>query len=588
MNWAKMTDGPTLLNPKLLWPVLLGCALLWTIFIWKEWSQRREIRFWVKIMTSFIGLSCLGLMMLKPALPMEQAKGRGIVLTEGFQSAQLDSLRSKYKGIPVERYAPGEILKVTDKADSLFLLGNGLRPFDFWQMQDRAITFLGAGETSGWSVIRHEKQFNLGEALHVRAEYMQPKKDHWAILLDNAGNPLDSILFEETESQELEFTASPKASGRFVYALVEKDQDGTIASEEPLPIIVENMRPLKVLMVNDFPTFETKYLKNFLAEMGHEVSVRSQLTRNKYKFEYFNTASKPVYQFTQKDLEDVDLLIIDADSYADLSASSRTALEKSVEVDGLGLFVQPNTSLFKNSKNSFLKFNVDYPEKVSFSGSSRTLEKYPYMFREDFPVQSILMDSVTIASYLVRGKGKMASSVLRNSYQLILEGDQGLYARLWTKILDRIVRKSEKLAEWESLTEIPHIDEPLQFYVRTRLETPQVQTEGALIPLQQDLQVSSYWQGTTYPRKQGWNQLEIQKDSIATFPYYVFSGDERKTVSQRQRMMANIKEFGINENGLEQDIALTKILQPIAPVWFYALFLLCMGWLWLEPKLSGQ
>ena len=519
---------------------------------------------------------------------MEQAKGRGIVLAEGFRSVQLDSLRSKYKGIPVEQYVPGKILTVKDEADSLFLLGNGLQSFDFWQLQDRAITFLGLGETSGWSVIQHEKLINLGEALHVRAKYLQPEKDHWAVLFDNAGNPLDSILFEGMKSQQLEFATRPKASGRFVYALVEKEQDGKMVSEEPLPIIVEEMRPLKILMVNDFPTFETKYLKNFLAEMGHQVSVRSQLTKNKYKFEYFNTASKPVYQFTQKNLEDFDLLIIDFDSYADLSTSSRTALEQSVAQDGLGLFVQPNTSLFTNSKNPFLKFNVDYSEKVSFGGLSRTLEKYPYSFGEDFPVQSILMDSVTIASYLIKGKGKMATTVLKNSYQLILEGDQGLYARLWTKILDRIVRKSEKLVEWEGLTKIPRPNEPFMFTLRTGLPKPQAYTSNAIVPLMQDLEVPTLWQGTHYPRTPGWNLLKVPRDSIADFQYYVFEEHHRKSVTQVQVMEANTREFGMKKSSKNNGVSPDRTLRAVSSVWFFMVFLLCMGWLWLEPKLFGN
>ncbi|RIV43364.1 hypothetical protein FQ017_13015 [Flagellimonas pelagia] len=582
-----MIDGLTLLNSKFLWPIVLGLVVLWTIFIWKEWSQRRERRFWIKIILAFIGLSCLALIILKPALPKEQAKGRGVVLTEGFRLTQLDSLKSKYKRIPVEQYIPGKVLMVTDEADSLFLLGSGVQPFDFWQLQGESITFLGADETKGWSEIQHDSHINLGDGFQVMAKYVQPKKNHWAVLLDNGGNSLDSVLFEDDPYTEVTLGTRPKAGGRFEYALVEKDSSGAMVSVEPLPVEIEEREPLKVLIVNDFPTFETKYLKNYLAEMGHQVSVRSQLTKNKYKFEYFNGAANPIYQFTQKALEELDLLIIDADSYDNLNNSSRSALEKSIKDDGLGVFVQPNASFFKRSKNAFLEFVPDYSEKVSFDGPSHALEKYPYAFQGSFPAQSILMDSVSIASYLVKGKGKIATTVLKNSYQLILEGDQEYYAFLWSKILNGIVRKSEMPAEWESITEIPKPDKPFHFKLRTGLPTPYVKSDEAAISLIQNLEISTVWQGTTYPRNPGWNQLQIQKDSAADFHYYVYDDFQRKTVSEKQTREANLREFGMGKSVEESKITSTQTLEPIPPTWFFVLFLLCMGWLWLEPKLSA-
>ncbi len=583
-----MIDGLSFLNSKILWLVVLGLVILWTIFIWKEWSQRKEKRFWIKGVVSLVGLICLGMIILKPALPKALEEGIGIVLTDGYRQTQLDSLKSKYKRIPVQQYVPGQALNITAKADSLFLLGHGLPDFDFWQIQDKSVTFLGADDEPGWSDIQHDKHIFLGETLKVKANYYRPEKDHWAVLLDHTGNPLDSVLFDEGPNSIVSITTNPKASGRFEYSLAEKDENGETVSEEPIPVLIEETLPLKILIVNDFPTFETKYLKNYLAEKGHEVSVRSQLTRNKYKFEYFNGASNPIYQFSQQILADYDLLIIDADSYFNLNNTSKSALDKNLVEDGLGLFVQPNASFFKSSKQTFLSFEADYSEKLALGGSLGSMEKYPYAFTKVFPSQTILMDSVPVAAYVVKGKGKMATTHLKNSYQLLLDGKVEVYTRIWTTILAEIVREREKVAEWESLTEIPRIDEPFQFNLRTRLETPQVHNEEALVPLRQDLQVSYYWQGTTYPRNPGWNQLEIQKDSIAPFSYYVFKADERNTVSQKNTLRVNNREFGERRHVSVQKAKQTKILQVLPPIWFYVLFVLCMGWLWLEPKLSGQ
>ncbi|WP_431137742.1 hypothetical protein, partial [Psychroserpens mesophilus] len=92
---------------------------------------------------------------------------------------------------------------------------------------------------------------------------------------------------------------------------------------------------------------------NFLAENGHSVVVRSQLTKGRYKFEYFNTEAVPVYQLTENGLQPFDLVIIDADSYLELPTSSKAALDFNIQEEGLGLFVQPSPAIFNQSRKGF-------------------------------------------------------------------------------------------------------------------------------------------------------------------------------------------------------------------------------------------
>ena len=64
-----------------------------------------------------------------------------------------------------------------------------------------------------------------------------------------------------------------------------------------------------------------KYLKNYLAESGHKVLAQSRLTKDRYKYEYFNMSNKSNVGFTQEQLKPYDLLIIDGQSLNLLSSS---------------------------------------------------------------------------------------------------------------------------------------------------------------------------------------------------------------------------------------------------------------------------
>ncbi|SDQ98544.1 hypothetical protein [Flagellimonas zhangzhouensis] len=582
-----MSDGFMLLNHNLFWPLLIGCLVLLGFFVWKEWHQKGQSRFWIKIAVACIGLTSLFLLILKPATPKDTTTGKAIVLTEGYRAEQLDSLKKVFKRIKSEEYVSGKSLSIIEDVDSLFLLGHGVPLYDFWQLEGKSVQFLGGEAISGWTQIHHTDELELGEELKVQAQYQNPQKEYWAVLKDNGGNPLDSVQFEEGEEQLVQFTVQPKASGHFVYQLEEKNAEGALVSSEPIPFIVEDREPLHILILNTFPTFESKYLKNYLAEKGHQVLVRSQLTKNKYKFEYFNRDTQPIYQLSKQALEAFDLLVFDVESYQNLGRSASTVLKESMAENGLGVFIQPSGNLFTLSKNQLpIGFDADFNTDISLGNPPQSLQKYPFAFQQEFPLQPIKMDSTTIAAYLPQGKGKMGTSLLQNTYQLVLDGKPDSYAAIWTEILDALVPQFEKSASWEMVTDIPRVDEPANFWVHSSTNPLEVEIEASSkLPLLQDVPIPSRWKGVQYPRKKGWNQLQIPADSTSQFSYFVFGKNERTTVSQQNVYEQNQRYFGQGKSSNAQVSATSKKMEPISPLWFFVPFLLSMGWLWLEPKL---
>jgi len=584
-----MSDGAVFINQNLLWPVILVGLVLWAIFIWKEWSQRKERRFWVKLVAAFLAIVSLAMIVVRPSTWQKSTDGKGIILTKGYRPAQLDSLKSIYKRIQTEEYTKESPLSILKDADSLFLLGHGVESFDLWQLQDKSIAFMGGEMVAGWTAISHENKIPFGEILHLNARHSNPKTGHWAILVDNGGNPLDSVPFEEAEEQIVQLNANTKASGQFVYHLLIKNDEGKIISNEPLPIQVVEGEPLKILMVNTFPTFETKYLKNFLTDKGHQVMARTQLTKGKYKFEYFNGASAPIYGFTEENLKEYDLLVIDTDSYTALGRRSKEAMGEAMKTYGLGVFIQPNESLFRLSERKLpFQFNRDFITEITLGAPAQSVQKYPFEFKNDVRTQKIMVDSVQVAAYVPMEKGKIGATVLQNTYQWILDGSEALYANIWTQILKNITKEQEEVIAWNAVTKTPRINQPFEFEVRTSINGTEVTTdEGAHIPLIQNSLVPSKWRGVQYPRKSGWNTIKVSNDTVSKFSYFVFDKNQRKSIALSERLKANYWEFGAQKRFNSIASSSHKELEPISLIWFYLPLLLCLGWLWLEPKLDN-
>jgi hypothetical protein len=123
----------------------------------------------------------------------------------------------------------------------------------------------------------------------VKGLYQKSSTREPIVLEDPAGAGLDSIILNSEKEQAFHLGTNLKVAGNYVFSLAIKDSLGNLISRDPLPIVVNEKEKLKILVLNSFPTFETRTLKNFLAEAGHGLVVRSQITRGRFKYEYLNT-----------------------------------------------------------------------------------------------------------------------------------------------------------------------------------------------------------------------------------------------------------------------------------------------------------
>ncbi|WP_031429187.1 hypothetical protein [Flavimarina sp. Hel_I_48] len=580
-----MIENIIFLNEKWFWPIISLGLLMWIILIGTSWFSGRKKGFPLKIITGSIAISALVLIAMKPATISTRDGETGVLLTQGYSENQLDSLKKAIRDLVVLDYSKDlNLSEALDSLTEITILGSGVKSYDLWQFDSIGVQFLPGQLPNGIIKLNYPKEASIGDKFSVDGVYHSVKVKNRVVLQDPGGTALDSTDVNAGQS-EFNLQTILKATGKLVYRLVEKDSTGSVLHDNPLPLNIIPKVVLNVLVLNDFPSFETKYLKNFLAENGHKVLIRSKITKGRYKYEYLNRDQISFADLSQPMLEDFDLLIIDYLSLKNLSNSAKNGLQRAVFEDGLGVFVQADASFFRSSKVfPQLNFDNDIQTSVRLTDFPRTiLAKSPFIFKKSFDLEIIhTSDTKILSAYKRNGIGRLGTTVLETSYQLLLNGKKDSYDRLWTQILSPLAKPQTDLAEWAVAQEPLHVDEPLLFQLHTTENDPEVRDKnGNPIALKQNFDLPEKWEGRTYPNSKGWQQLQVEGDTTEILNYFVLDAMDWKPLSNYKKMEANKNYFKRNKSSVTE----REYIEPINLWWFYGIFLLTIGYMWLEPKL---
>lgn len=565
-------------------PVIIAAIALYAVFLFKEWDRKGK-RFFVRALVGLITLVALVFLILRPLGPDLGMEAKGVLLTDGYRPEILDSLRKRHKNIREFQYAANASMKeVLDSISSLYILGNGVRTYDFWQFKDVPTRFLNAGEPNGIIRLDFDRQPRVGDEWVIRGAYRTSESNHRLVLTDPGGTPLDSIRIDTAGLSHFRLATDLKASGRYRYHLQVKDASGVTLANERIPVQVRPKKALRFLMMLSFPTFDSKYLKNFLAEAGNALTVRNQLSRGKYKFEYFNTPRLPFNALSKKLLDSQDVLLIDAVAWANLSRSSRRTVENAVKHDGLGLLILPNEGFFKGPNDFGFEFVRAAGTKTSLAQWPEIMvTKYPFRIQNSMGLQTIhRSDGKMLTAYVKNGKGRIGTTVVMNSYELVLQGNQRVYREFWTDLLTAIARRNQPLLEWDPSGWLTYTNEPFKFTVRTSVDNPSIYGENGRIALARHVDIKEHYNGTTYPREEGWNKLQSSSDSLSVLNFYVMDSLQWKSVRAFNTQMSNERQFSDNQLPFPKKM----VLRPIHQAWFFLIGLIGLGYLWLAPKLE--
>jgi hypothetical protein len=427
------------------------------------------------------------------------------------------------------------------------------------------------------------------------------------VILEDPGAPRDSV---EVTAANGEFTLGdrPRAPGPIEYRL--RIRGGTAPEiAETIGVAVRRVALPSILILDASPSFETVYLKHWLAERGAQVTIRTSISKGKYRTERLNDAPGQVDRLTDQVLGRYEVLLADGGSLAALSSPERSALDRAIRERGLGLLVTADVPWLLARGNCGLMNGVALDPIASSLGSGTgdqgdrrvarpILRDTPRRSRTGIEaeaasirpagIESLVTDEAgrMTAGWRKAGAGRIGLTLLRAPSRWVLEGEPDLFAGYWHAMLRAVSRDTTTRASVSADGPL-RADHPVWLTLRNSRTQPGAVIrapggESDTIPLAQDPFDPASWSGRYWPRTAGWHQLDLVGGR--SIPFRVSAESEWIGLEASARLAATAPRVA-RQNGrmTTRDLARTW-LGPLA----FATLLLALSWLWIESRLGGS
>lgn len=470
---------------------------------------------------------------------------------------------------------------IDHKNNIVFILGDGI-PYYEQEKIISSYSFLPSKLPIGVTQLTAPKSVRINQTAIISGTVNIQGKT--TLVLEEPGGRKDSVVLTGAGVNPFSLSFQTQQVGLFRYSITLRDSS-TIKNEGYLLIEVVPEKKLNILIVQKYPSAEVRYLKNFLAEKGHALIVRSQISKNDFYYEFSNRESTRIDKLTSESLTEFDLFLMDSESLYGLNASELKSTEQATR-EGLGVIVIMNDVNLKKKLpllNASLKTYAHDTAHLKIKTQSIVLPALTVSVQASLSITPVITSTTRILSgYKHEIAGKVGFQLLHETYRLLLEGKTNEYAALWSPLLASTARLSPESFKIKINNPFPYYqDEPLAVQVISSGDEPELKANTTLLPLQEDVFIDDYWHATTWTGKPGWHSLTTQ-DSTALH-YYVSPESEWSTLriaNQQQQHLSN-KPSIISK----KESNLITEHKPVSPLWFFVIFLLASGFLWLAPKL---
>jgi hypothetical protein len=587
-----MTDRWLVFNSlfPVLW-VVVAATVLALVFVWLEW--KKDSRFKVlRSLAQIVAVASVAILILHPSIKKEFDGKQTILLTPNFNREQVDSLLSLYPKAKLIRTSGAVAYRDADAEDVLdeitgviYVAGDGFSPAELDEIPEKEFVYVSSSRPNGIVSIIPGQQPRVNQIteIHVRVNGNAAK-----VLVKSPGKIEDSTLVDQKNGSSV-LRIRPKQAGLFLYSILTKDQNGSVIEQQPLPLDVLPEQKLRILILQDYPTAEIRYLKNFLADRGYAITLRYQLSRNIYRHEFANSEQKKINRIDNKVLSEFDLVIADADVLKKLSAAERKQLTTSLR-QGLGLLILFNESPHQNKSLddvlgiSFIATKTDTAYLPINPGTTTMVRTLGATALSEGSFTPLLQtsDKKILSGYRFHGIGKSGFNLTTETYRLLIEGNEAAYAAIWTPLLSQLSRKEQENFSMRILTQQPiYIDEPVSVEILAASGKPSLIADSMHIPLTEDVLIDDRWIGKTWFDEPGWHTLTIPEDSTRV-NLYVYKNEELKSVRLNNQQKLNSLRKASKD---VQSTVVSVSYEPISSAWFFMSFLIAAGFLWLSPKL---
>jgi|GEM_PF-1188490 len=600
--------------------LLLGLALA-AILVAGE-LRRRGPRRVGRVLASLGAAAALTWIGLRPERPSAESLSDALLVTAGatpervghlvdsLHPARLFLLPSAKAGPPGADAIPdvGFLARHHPELRSVQVTGWGLTSTELEDLSGPDLRFDPARVPSGFGAVTWPARTGLGADLVIHGQVTPgPHATDWVYLQD-PGGMVDSTRIEgkprSGEPGRFLFRTRPREAGRWRYIL----RTGSAALPEAAETLAVEVTPpegLQVLVLEGAPTFETRYLKTWLARGGTGLAIRSAVSRDRARFEFVNqkmTAPPALSALSASLLSGLDVVITDSRSLAALSSSERSLLLGAVKNQGLGLLLVPDPAkdgagFLAEARNLGFKTEGASNEeersvRLTWPGraapSQIPVPSLPGELGPRFAVSDVVRDPVgrVLAQVALYGAGRVGVTLVSEPSRWVLSGDRRSFAEYWSALLGAVARPPQARGRLEIESGLPsRVDQPVRVrWSGTALAwLPLVDPSGAAdsIPLTRDHRDSTQWAGVLWPRRSGWHRVGPANGSRWI---HVESGESWNGADAAARLASTRLAVVTRTREGTRGPAVSGVTRPL-PLWpAFLVFITCAGYLWWWPR----
>jgi len=584
--------------------ILLG-LLLMAFLLYKEVNRTNRARLIWRILANIVAVCCFILLIVPISYEthVQQNADEVILLTDGTNSDSVANLKGKKYSFPwivlknTKATTINDLsyfLKSNPNIRKLNIYGYGLNAAELDQLKGYQITFHPSANPSGIISANWPAKLKTTELWQVQGTYQNPGDESVKLLLKGLGKTVDSISIEAKSNKSFSFKTNPKQTGKAIYELIALQKKDTLA-KEPVPVQAGDQTPMKVLILASFPDFEYKFLKNWLYENQYPLAFRSQISKNKFAFDFLNIDSINLNQINTSSLKKFDILIIDEEELAAISPNERSSIALAVN-NGMGLLIRvANVKASTTLSGKFSRFESPVLKSKALNlivmedhhkFNPLPLEQAVFL-RANQTDQPIVADASgkTVVNSSISGYGKVLVSTLSATYNWLLSGQKTDYATYWSKLLANAARKRNDIQSVNIIPQFPVIHQKTRIIADLAASdrVPQLKIDSILLSPRQNMELPFQWDAFYWPQKSGWANLEVNQ---AVEPVYIYKKTDWKALKNQQKL-DETHQFIKNLNTIETKNKLTDTIleEEVSLWWFFAGFLLAAGFLWYESRI---
>jgi hypothetical protein len=598
------------MNNWVLMVLSLGILLL-ILLIVIEYRRVNKARLWWRIIATIFaitGFVCLALPITYLSF-QKNNDGKIFLLTPGYNEAEV---RTTLSGSTVGKvYTTEAGMKVPESFKAIYIqdvstllrsnnnravhvFGYGFTNETLKSFNKQPIIFHPSELPQGITAVHWQGKLKTGETLRVQGYYNNPSSKAVTIALSSFNSVLDTVVVAAASHAPFELHILPVHLGRAIYQLIAYSGKDTLLNE-PVPLEVERAPLLKVLLLASSPDFENKFLKNWLADQGHSVVVKTITSANKFNSSFSNTANNIDNRVTASFLSQFDVVKADAGWFSAVPNAETALLLNAVAANKIGLIVtaDSSTTVPAFSKRFSLVKAGNFKQQILLKSFDSSLVNQPLKMESPLYIKSTNTQPViadqqgnVFAVSALYGSGKLIYTTVTNTFNWSMAGHQDAYASFWTRLLQKVAPAAPLEEAWSIQPFLPKKDQQVTVQLQTNqrgLTIPLV--DGAAVYLSNKPNATNTWMGRYWPIKKGWQSL-VQTNGEFKWLYAYASGNW-KTIDQFDRLQATVRYTLSNKSKTVDPLKKTKKVPVAVPgIYFFLIILLGAAYLWYEKKLS--